>query len=214
MQSVVSPSDRRVLLASRSPRRRALLEQVGITPIVRVSDVEEVPRSGESPFDYTLRLSQDKARAVAADVEGDDDLPRFILAADTIVTFDDVLLEKPADAEDARHMLRALSGRHHEVHTAYCWLDRAGGSVTDCVTTRVRFRELSDETIARYVATGEPMDKAGAYGIQGIGGVLVEGVEGSYSCVVGLPISHVLASLTYLGGIEGFPFPPADEVTP
>ena len=210
MQPVVSSSDRRVLLASGSPRRRALLQQVGLEPVVRVSDVEEIPEPDESPVDYTLRLAVSKARAVADAVEGDDTLPRFILAADTIVTFDDVLLEKPTDADDAARMLRALSGRHHEVHTAFCWLDRAGGATTECVTTKVLFRDLSDETIARYVATGEPMDKAGAYGIQGIGGILVAAVEGSYSCVVGLPVSHVVTALDRIGGLEGFPFAPKE----
>ncbi len=195
-----------VILASASPRRLSLLTQIGFTPRVRVSSIEERRAPDESPTEYTLRLAREKAQAVARGLDPQD--PRFVLSADTIVVLGEEVLEKPADVQDAERMLRALSGQTHQVITAFCWLDRECDLLhVEAVSTDVTFLELSDETIARYAATGEPMDKAGAYGIQGIGGALVAGIQGWYASVVGLPIARVVAALRALGGLpQGFPF--------
>lgn len=186
-------------LASASPRRRLLLEQLGYAVDVRPADLDETPREGEDAVNYALRLACEKARGA----------PEPALAADTVVHLEGRLYGKPRDAEEAVAMLRALSGRVHLVTTATCL--RAGGvQRLRAVTTRVRFRTLSEGELRGYVATGEPMDKAGAYGIQGVGGFLVESIDGSYSNVVGLPLAEVLEDLT----AAGLPLPFASERTP
>lgn len=195
------------ILASGSPRRRELTAALGWEPIVLPSSVEEVRQPEESPKQYTERLASDKARAVIAAQRGRDDLPEWVLSADTIVVQAGKVLEKPLDDDDAVRMLVELSGSTHEVITSFCWASRESGEqVVRSVTTVVHFRELELDVIRRYVATGESMDKAGAYGIQGLGGVFVASIEGSYSAVVGLPVSAVVESLERLGGLEGFPF--------
>lgn len=195
------------ILASGSPRRKELTQSLGLVPIVCKSDVPEAPAAGEGPRAYTERLALEKAQAVANSLAQDTAMPAWILSADTIVVLGDRILEKPQDAQDARQMLQTLSGQAHEVITAYCWLHRHDQRrAVRAVTTEVHFKVLSDELIARYVASGEPMDKAGAYGIQGLGGVLVEKIIGSYSCVVGLPIAQVIETLDALGGLGPFPF--------
>ena len=210
MQSVNSASPS-ILLASRSPRRLELTQRIGFSPVVRVSAVEEVRAPGEEPVAYARRLALAKARAVAEDVKGTD-LPRWILSADTIVVHGKEVLEKPEDEADARQMLSRLSGEEHEVITAFCWLWRGSKespeqkeAVRD-VSARVWMREFTAETIARYVATGEPMDKAGSYGIQDVGSALVRRIEGSYFCVVGLPVCEVIETLDELGGLGPYPF--------
>lgn len=207
----VSPESPSILLASRSPRRLELTKRIGFHPLVRVSAVEEIREEGEAPRDYARRLAGAKARAVADAVEGTD-LPGWILSADTIVVHGKAVLEKPTDKEEARAMLARLSGEEHEVITAFCWLWRSPGApdarveaVRD-LSAKVWMRELSPEMIARYVATGEPMDKAGSYGIQDVGSVLVRRIEGSYFCVVGLPVCEVVETLEELGGLESYPF--------
>jgi septum formation protein len=177
----------KIVLASESPRRRELLAELGIPFDVVPSGIEERPWPGEAPASYALRNASDKARVVFARTGG------IVLSADTIVVCDGHILEKPADANDARRMLRMLSGRAHEVITGLCVLtrDRETGRA---VATRVVFKELPDKQIDAYVATGEPMDKAGAYAIQGGAVEFVERIEGSYSNVVGLPL-EVLRSL-------------------
>ncbi len=172
-----------LILASGSPRRAELLRAAGIEFIVRVADLDETHLSGESPRDYVLRLSQAKARAVA---RGGD----LVLGADTTVVIEDEIAGKPVDAEDARRMLRSLNGRWHEVLTAVTLL-RGDRSLSDVASTRVKFIEMSDADIDWYVSTGEPMDKAGAYAIQGYASRFVERIEGSYSNVVGLPVQMV-----------------------
>jgi septum formation protein len=174
----------KLVLASRSPRRAELLSAAGIEFTVRASDVNETPHEGESPRDYVLRLAEEKARAVEA---GDDEV---VLAADTTVILDGQIMGKPEDAADAARMLRALAGQRHEVVTAIC-LRRCDRVVRDIASTSVWFAPLSDREIADYVASGEPMDKAGAYGIQGLASKFIERVEGSYTNVVGLPVSLV-----------------------
>jgi septum formation protein len=200
------------VLASGSPRRRVLLEDLGFHPVVHVSEVPEHPESGESPRAYTERLAELKARDVAGRLSGSSRAPDWIVAADTIVVHEDEILEKPGGAAEAREMLARLSGTTHEVLTSFCLLERHDErGVVRTVRTEVDFRELGDETIERYIATGEPMDKAGGYGIQDLGGALVREIRGSFYAVVGLPIGEVVELLVALGAIEGFPFAPPDD---
>jgi len=178
-------------LASQSPRRRELLAALGLELEVRPAHADEAVHPGERPRDYVLRVARQKARAVAGEV---------VLAADTAVVLGDEALGKPDGADDARRMLRALSGTLHQVLTAVVVLRRAGaaagaGEWHAVVSTDVRFAPLGEEEIAWYVATGEPLDKAGAYGIQGLGGKFVTGIEGCYFNVMGLPLSEVYSSL-------------------
>lgn len=181
----------RLVLASQSPRRRELLGQLGFTLEVRPAHADESVAPGEHARDYVLRVARDKARAVPGDV---------VLAADTAVVLDDRVLGKPVDAADARRMLRALSGTTHEVLTAVVVRRTAIRLELDAVVaTRVRFAPLSPAEVDWYVGTGEPLDKAGAYAIQGAGGAFVLGVEGSVSNVVGLPLAETAALLRRAG---------------
>jgi len=185
-----------LILASASPRRQELLRGAGIAFEVHPAHIAEERAADEAPRAYASRLAQEKAQAVAAKFPG-----RFVLGADTIVVAgngNDVL-EKPRDAADAARMLRLLSGRGHEVTTAVSLASPEGGVDTRCATTEVFFRELREEEIERYVAGGEPMDKAGAYAIQGGAGQCVKRIEGEYSNVVGLPVSLVTEILRSCG---------------
>jgi len=185
-----------LLLASRSPRRAELLRTLGVAFRVIDVEVDETTRVGEAPVDYVRRLARDKARARQA-VAGGASLP--VLAADTTVVLDGAILGKPLDDADARAMLARLAGRTHEVLTGVAVIDARGWLDDAVVATRVSFRALSPAEIAAYVASGEPADKAGAYGIQGLGGALVERIDGSYSNVVGLPLVETLALLDAAG---------------
>ncbi|WP_075182945.1 nucleoside triphosphate pyrophosphatase [Pantoea sp. 1.19] len=177
-------------LASGSPRRRELLNQLGVDFARLATSVEEQRRADEAPADYVLRLACEKARAGVAVAERD--LP--VLGADTIVVLGDRVLEKPRDAAEAAGMLRSLSGQTHRVLTAVALADRT--RLKSClVETAVTFRTLSEADITAYVASGEPMDKAGAYGIQGLGGAFVRKIDGSYPAVVGLPLVETLELL-------------------
>jgi septum formation protein len=179
-----------LVLASGSPRRRELLAHLGVPFTVVAADVDETPRPGEGPVELVRRL----AAAKAAAVDGDP-----VLAADTVVELDGEILGKPADAAAARRMLARLSGRSHHVHTGVAL--RAGERLdVEVVTTAVTFAALTPEAIEWYVATGEPLDKAGAYAIQGAGGVFVESIHGSASNVVGLPLATVARLLHRLCG--------------
>lgn len=203
------PSQRQIILASGSPRRKELLEQLGFLPRVERADVPEFPEEGEDAEAYTRRLAESKAAAVASRLQ---DGPRWVLAADTVVVCGERILEKPADAQDAVQMLLALSDTWHVVVTSFCWHDRESERhATRTVSTEVRFRPLDEAWVRRYVATGEPMDKAGAYGIQDIGAALVQKINGSYSSVVGLPVCEVVQTLEELGALSTFPFAPADS---
>ncbi|MBC7004984.1 septum formation inhibitor Maf [Photobacterium sp. BZF1] len=170
-------------LASGSPRRKELLTQLGYQFERVVVDVEEQHQAGESPADYVQRLSVDKALAGVAVVEG----KAPVLGADTIVVSGDRILEKPQDFDDARQMLRLLSGKRHQVMTAVT-VACDERQETRLVVTDVWFKTLSDKEIEDYWQSGEPQDKAGSYGIQGIGGKFVERIDGSYYAVVGLPL--------------------------
>ncbi len=173
-----------LILASQSPRRRELLAVAGFHFTVRVKPVEEVRAAAEDPAAYVRRLARSKAET-AWERAGE-----IVLGADTTVVIDHHVLEKPADPDDARAMLRLLSGRDHTVITGICLL-HDGGVIVDHSSTQVRFAPLTDSEIAEYVASGEPMDKAGAYAIQGLASKFVEKVDGCYFNVMGLPLSLV-----------------------
>ncbi len=178
-----------VVLASKSPRRKHLLEMLGIPITVQPADVQEIPLPREEPEAYARRLARDKARAVPGSV---------VLGADTIVVLDGEILEKPADAEGAVAMLGRLQGRSHQVISAVCLI--SGGIERQAADrTTVTMRPADEALLRDYVATGEPLDKAGSYGIQGPGAALVERVEGDFFGVMGLPIRLVLQLLDEAG---------------
>lgn len=175
------------ILASGSPRRKELLSRMGIKFEVVISDADEKSVTKDVPVRlYVQELALLKASAVAKNLGKD----TVIISADTVVTLDGKVLGKPKDKEDAHKMLTALSGREHEVYTGVCVMRRSDSKVTcKSVCTRVKFKSLTEDRIDAYIATGEPMDKAGAYGIQGVGSMLIEGIDGDYFNVVGLPIA-------------------------
>lgn len=186
---------RSLVLASNSPRRRELLRQIGLDFTTDPADVDETVRPGEPPERYAGRVAVEKARTAAARSEG-----AVVIGADTIVVVDDEILGKPADDRDAERMLRLLSGRMHRVITAVAVIDPAQHAERTAVAvTKVWFRSLDAGEIAAYIASGEPRDKAGAYGIQGRGALLVEKIEGCYFNVVGLPLSLLGAMLREVG---------------
>jgi len=187
--------DTAIILASNSPRRKELLRQIGVAFTTEVADVDERSRPGETPEAYALRVAVDKARAVKLRTRAG-----IIIAADTVVVLDDTMLGKPVDDHDAERMLTLLSGRMHRVITGLAVMDvRTGNIQTGQTSTRVWFRTLTRDQILSYVNTKEPLDKAGAYGIQGKGALLVDRIEGCYFNVVGLPLSCLGAMLTNYG---------------
>jgi len=186
-----------IYLASRSPRRRELLRQIGVTFEVillreagqRRIDVDETPRTGESAEEYVNRVSREKALAALGVVHARRLAAHTVLAADTCVVCDEVILGKPADAADAARMLRMLAGRSHRVLTAIV-VAQGDSVVSRTSVSTVWFRALNDDEIRRYVATGEPNDKAGAYAIQGRAAAFITRIEGSYSGIMGLPLAE------------------------
>jgi septum formation protein len=183
-----------ITLASSSPRRRHLLEMLGIAHEVIPADVDERPRPGEEPEVMAVRLAAEKARSVWQRHP-----ERPVLAADTVVVIGEEILGKPRDEADAQRMLALLSDRDHRVITAVALATPAGEILQQCDVTRVWFRSLTPELIEAYVATGEPLDKAGSYGVQGVGAVLVERVEGDFFGVMGLPLRLVVSLLEAAG---------------
>jgi len=181
-----------LILASQSPRRRDLLASAGLTFEVRVTGLEEIRNPGEPAADYVERLARDKAFALDASPG------EWILAADTTVVAGDELLEKPSSPEDAVRMIRLLAGAWHEVLTGVCLRD-GSHCWTAVESTRVHFVPMSEAEIQEYVASGEPMDKAGAYGIQGLASRFIDRVDGCYFNVVGLPVARVFALLKTAG---------------
>jgi len=177
-----------LVLASRSPRRSELLRAAGVEFTVRVLDVDESVEPGESPIAYVKRLAE--AKACAVDMHDGD----VVLAADTTVALQNEILGKPLDDEDARRMLRKLSGQMHEVHTGVC-IRNSQEMRSAVATTRVWFSSLTSGEIDAYVASGEPSDKAGAYAIQGLASKFIPRIDGSYSNVVGLPVDLVYRML-------------------
>ena len=191
-----------MILASQSPRRRELLADAGFELTVVPADIDETRLPEELPVDLVLRLAEQKAEAVRA-AQGEAPSDELLVAADTIVWMGDEALGKPTDAPDATAMLRELSGRTHHVSTGVCALrlspeGTAIARTSFVETTDVTFWELTEAEIAAYVDTGEPQDKAGAYGIQGAGRLLVKSIEGDYSNVVGLPIARLVRELAKL----------------
>jgi septum formation protein len=183
-----------ITLASSSPRRRHLLEMLDIAHEVIPADVDERPRSGEEPEVMAGRLAAEKARSVWQSHP-----ERPVLAADTVVVIGGEILGKPRDEADAQRMLALLSGRDHRVITAVALATPDGEILQQCDVTRVWFRSLTPELIEAYVATGEPLDKAGSYGVQGVGAVLVDRVEGDFFGVMGLPLRLVVSLLEAAG---------------
>jgi septum formation protein len=198
-----------LILASASPRRRELLKQVGYRFQVRPAHIPEDPRDGEDPIAYVTRLAREKAEAVFRELNSSDACPQetldgqpsvAVLGADTTVTLDNAILGKPEDAADAARILRLLSGRTHRVITGVA-LVTADRTEVAAEATAVRFLTLSEQEIAGYIATGEPMDKAGAYGIQGHAARWIPRIEGCYFNVMGLPLALV-CSLLEANGIR------------
>jgi septum formation protein len=184
----------RLVLASASPRRRELLSLFGVDFEVHPADIDETIACGEAPRDYVSRMAEGKASAVAVEHRG-----AWILASDTSVVLDGEILGKPGDAAEATAMLERLSGRRHEVLSAVALRAPRGWSACRLSRTEVQLAELPADWIERYVASGEPLDKAGAYGIQGQAGIWVERLEGSYSGVVGLPLFETGVLLREVG---------------
>jgi septum formation protein len=191
--------DVRVGLASQSPRRRQLLELIGIPHDVRPADIDESLVVGELPERYVERLAREKAEVVAA-TETD----ALVIGADTTVVIDEIILAKPNDVIDAEEMIRRLSGRSHTVMTAVA-ASHGGRTVSAVEIVDVTFRPLDDDEIRRYVATGEPMDKAGAYGIQGYGATIVRRIDGDYFAVMGLSLVRLVSLMSELGISYDFP---------
>lgn len=189
-----SPQSPKLILASGSPRRRQLLAAAGIEFEVIESAIPELRRHGEPARDYASRMARDKALAVASRFPA-----AIVLGADTVVECLGQVLEKPVDDNDARRMLTILSGRTHTVVTAFAIARGAQILAAEAVESRVTFRTLSAAEIEEYIAGGEPFDKAGAYGIQGVGGGFIAAVDGPRDNVMGLPVDNVLAALRFVG---------------
>ena len=193
-----------IYLASASPRRREILVSLGFQPVPLAAETDETARPGEAVADYVVRMARQKnaaARQLAA--QRGLALAQPLLSADTVVALDNAILGKPRDAAHARELLESLSGREHQVWTAVC-VSLGGQTLEAAQRSDVRFKELSAQEIAAYIASGEPLDKAGAYGIQGIGGVFVAHLSGSFSGVMGLPVFETVQLLRQLGS----PVPP------
>ena len=181
----------KLILASASPRRKSLLQELGLDFEIIEAQVEETLVAGESSLEFVLRLARDKAEDVSRSNSAS-----WVLGADTIVVHAGEILGKPRDAKEALEVLQTLAGNNHLVHTGFCVMNGIEKiSVNRVVTTEVSFYPFSRDIAAAYIATGEPLDKAGAYGIQGSGGFLVEKINGSYSNVVGLPLVEVIEEL-------------------
>lgn len=197
-----SSGGRHLVLASASPRRRGYLHQLGYDFEARSPQTEERSRAGETPEAYVLRNAREKS----ADVAGRVPPQAVVVAADTVVVLRGRIMEKPAGAEGAHEMLRSLSGRVHQVITGVCVRGRGADGAEKvrsfAVTTDVEFKELPDEEIAAYIASGEPMDKAGAYAIQGRAAYMIRRISGSYTNVVGLPLTELEETLSKEFGVK------------
>lgn len=191
-------SDSTIVLASASPRRSELLESADISFKIVPADIDESALPDEEPIEHVLRLADGKAHKASSIADG-----RFFIGADTIVLCDDEIMGKPRDSADARRMLRSLSGRVHQVITGFAVMEKKTGKVVSkAVTTDVAFKQLDDVEIEAYVSTGCPMDKAGAYAIQGGAAYMVERIDGSYTNVVGLPLCEVVETLREIGALS------------
>ena len=196
-----------IYLASASPRRREILASLGFQPVLLPAEIDETALPGEAVADYVSRMARQKnAAARQLATQRGLALAQPLLSADTVVALDNAILGKPRDAAHARELLESLSGREHQVWTAVC-VSLGGQTLEAAQRSDVRFKELSVQEIAAYIASGEPLDKAGAYGIQGIGGVFVAHLSGSFSGVMGLPVFETVQLLRQLGA----PVPPFAE---
>lgn len=185
----------KIVLASGSPRRQELLRRIGVTEFdIRVPDTEETYPAGLSPQETVAYISREKSQAAAALCTPEE----IVITADTMVFLDDKKLGKPADEAEAFAMLSALSGRQHTVCTGVTVM-QGNRTLTEAEQTRVRFAALSEDTIRAYIRTGEPMDKAGAYGVQGLGALLIEGIDGDFFNVMGLPVRRLSLMLSRFG---------------
>lgn len=202
-----------LILASASPRRRELLERLGLALVVAPAEIDETPRAGERAEDYVKRIAATKCDVVA-DAGGAGAATRelAVVGADTIVIADRDILGKPADADDARRMLSRLAGRRHDVTTAYRIRFR-GKTLERAVTTAVLFRSLQPDELDAYVASAEWQGKAGGYAVQGIAGAFVSELRGSHTNVIGLPVAELLADLQALEALPRYP-PPAFRLPP
>lgn len=186
---------KRIILASSSPRRKALLQEIGLSFDICHSNIDEDIKQGESPTKHCLRLAEEKAKQAAKKAK-----TGWIIGADTIVFIDNAILGKPSDKKDAKEMLKLLSGRRHKVVTAFCLLNASTGkTIKRVVESSVNIKNLTDKEIADYINTGEPLDKAGAYAAQGIGSFMIEKIQGSYTNVVGLPMEELKKTLKEIG---------------
>lgn len=191
-------NNRKLVLASASPRRQELLEMLGIDLIIEPSAIDESCRPGETPREQALRLSLEKARDVSGKFPG-----IWVLGADTIVVVGGEVLGKPVGGEDARQMLQKLSGREHMVITAFALVCRhAGIEYSEAVESRVTFNRLDDDEIQWYIGTGEPYGKAGAYAVQGKAAAFIKEICGSHTNVIGLPLSEVVEALRKTGAMK------------
>ena len=188
---------RKIILASTSPRRKELLEQIGLEFLIEPSGYEEDMNQKMSPEELARFLSHQKALDVAEKHKGEDSL---VIGADTFIAFEGGVLGKPHTAEKAKEMLSAMSGKAHSVLSGFTIIDTKDDKIiSKAVETRVYFRDLSEEEINAYIASGEPLDRAGAYEIQGLGGLLVDKIEGDYTNIVGLPVTEVALALKEFG---------------
>ena len=191
----------RFILASASPRRREILENISLDFEIIADESEEIMNEGEKPYDTVKRLAMQKAKNIAAGIESGENT--IVIGADTVVSIDGKILGKPNDEIEAKDMLLTLSGRINTVYTGLAVIEtQSGKEVSDFVSTGVKFRNLSEKEIENYIRSGEPMDKAGAYGIQKIGGLFVESINGDYFNVVGLPLCRLGEILSEEFGIN------------
>ena len=191
----------RFILASASPRRREILENISLDFEIIADESEEIMIEGEKPYDTVKRLAMQKAKNIAAGIESGENT--IVIGADTVVSIDGKILGKPNDEIEAKDMLLTLSGRINTVYTGLALIEtQSGKEVSDFVSTGVKFRNLSEKEIENYIRSGEPMDKAGAYGIQKIGGLFVESINGDYFNVVGLPLCRLGEILSEEFGIN------------
>lgn len=193
LNQLLNLDGKKILLASKSPRRQELLKLVGVNFSVFASQVEEAPQTYENPVEYARHTALSKLHWVWENTRAD-----IVIAADTIVVKDGKIYEKPGDSDDARRILRTLSGETHQVITAFA-IKTSRAEVTDFETSMVTFCELSDNEIDAYLKTGEPFDKAGAYGIQGYGAVFIKKIDGCYFNVMGFPLSRFYRTMVTLG---------------
>lgn len=191
-------NNKKLVLASASPRRQELLEMLGIDLVIEPSGIDESSRPGESPRDHALRLSLEKARDISERYPG-----LWVLGADTIVVVDGEVLGKPEGKEDARQMLLKLSGREHVVITGFALVfKQTNVEYSQAVESRVTFNPLEEDDIQWYLGTGEPFDKAGAYAVQGKGAAFIKEICGSHTNVIGLPLSEVVEALRKTGAMK------------